>query len=83
MRGARDKITARLDGMRLILESTPSDTELDRTLSDVDAELEAINRALDGNGSYLGIIDKVMSASSLESLRACLLVSSSMYIDAR
>lgn len=60
MRGNRERGTSRLEGMRLILESTPSDDELGRTVTDVDAELEAINQALDGNASYLGVLDKVM-----------------------
>lgn len=60
MRNVRDKAATRLDGMRLIVESTPSDEELGKTLSELDVELEAIDRALDGNGSYLGILDKVI-----------------------
>lgn len=59
MRDVSIKSASRLDGMRLMLESTPSDEELLKRAENVDTEVEAVDQALVGNGSYLGIQDKV------------------------
>lgn len=50
---------SRIDDMRLILESTPSDEELGDKLGRVDEEINAIHETIQGNGSYLGIPDEV------------------------
>lgn len=49
----------RVDDMRLVLDSTPSDEELAKKVHDVRIELEAVDRALADEGTYLGIVDKV------------------------
>ncbi|CAM9687025.1 unnamed protein product [Ectocarpus fasciculatus] len=48
----------RLDDMRLVLESTPSDEELAKKVRDVVEELDAVDRARADEGTYLGIVDK-------------------------
>lgn len=50
---------SRIDNMRLILESTPSDEELSNKLERVGEEIRAINQTIQGNDSYLGIDDEV------------------------
>lgn len=53
----------RLDDMRLVLESTPSDEELAKKVRDVVAELDAVDRARADEGTYLGIVDKVSKST--------------------
>lgn len=52
-------VLSRIDGLRLILESSPSDDELSKRLQGMGEEIEAMEQAILGNGSYLGIPEEV------------------------
>lgn len=47
------------DDMRVIVQSTPSDVELGLKIETIGTELQAIDQALDDEGTYLGMVDKV------------------------
>ena len=47
--------------IRLVLDTTPSDAELKAKVQAIAEELKAIDEALDDEGTYLGIVDKVMN----------------------
>lgn len=49
----------RIDGMRLILQSSLRDDKVQLEVKAVGKEIEAINQALSGDRTYLGITDKV------------------------
>ena len=52
--------SSRVDGIRLVLESTATDDELAVKIDLVKTELQAVDGALGDEGtSYLGIVDKV------------------------
>lgn len=59
---------SRIDNMRLILESTPSDEELSNKLERVGEEIRAINQTIQGNDSYLGIDDEEKLKDRLKTL---------------
>lgn len=49
----------RLADIRLVLESTPSDSQLAAKADAAQMELQAVERALAHEGTYLGIVDDV------------------------
>ena len=56
-----------LEGIRLVINASLPDEELEVKAEAVEQELEAIDQALADEGTYLGIVDKVMRRSVLPS----------------
>lgn len=53
-----------LKDIRMVVDSTPSDEELEEKIGQVAQELWAIEKALNDDGNYLGIVNKVGQSTS-------------------